>query len=64
MDNRRTIFAVRLYRETRLSAVESQVLIKQIPNEFLDEAIKVYKEFGYTELVDFIIKNQNKTKEQ
>ena len=63
MDNRRIIFAVRLYRETRLSAVESQVLVKQIQNDFLDEAIKFYKEFGYKELVDFIIENQNKTKE-
>lgn len=64
MDNRRTILAVQLYRKSNIPAVSSQVLVEQIPDKFLDEAIKVYKEYGYMELVDFIIEKQNKAKVQ
>ena len=54
MSNKAMFFITLLTRETSLNYKGAEDLVKRIPIGVLDEAIKIYKEYGYVELIDYI----------
>lgn len=53
MSNKESFFIVMLQRETHLSFKQAEILVKSIPNKYLDKAIKIYKEYGIYGLNSF-----------
>ena len=54
MSDKKTIFIVKISREYSLNLLQVEKFINNIKEENLDEAIKIYKEYGITELIEYV----------
>lgn len=54
MSNKRAIFIAKISREYSLNLLGVEKFINNTKEKHLDEAISVYKEYGITELIDYV----------